>query len=381
MNFLVLGSGLMGSAVALDLVRSEGVERVTIADADGERARHVASTLASKKVQARSLDVQYFDEVIEIMRGHDCAIGAISFRYNYALSKAALEAGIHYCDLGGNDEVVAKQRTLDDSAKKRNVTIVPNCGLAPGLASVVAAGGAAKLDTVHSIKIRVGGLPQHPKPPLNYQLVFSVEGLMNEYTGKSIVLRDGARAEVDALTEIETIEFPPPFGTLEAFHTSGGTSLLPDLFLGKVRELNYKTIRYPGHCEKFKTLLYLGFASNEPINVGSNLLTEKEVFFELLKRKLPSSGPDVVLIRVMIEGKKNDRDHRLTYNLIDYYDETDNITAMMRTTSYPTSIIAQLIVSGAISARGVLTPEQCVPLGPMISELASRNIRISETLE
>jgi len=378
MRSLVIGAGMMGSAVAYDLARSSGVEGVTLADIDIARCREVARRIGSTKVRPVALDVNYYDQVIDAMRGHDCAIGAVSFHHNFLLTTAAIEAHVHFCDLGGNDDIIHKQLSLNDRAKKADIAVIPNCGLAPGLANILAARGAELFDTVDSIHLRVGGLPQHPKPPLNYQLVFSAEGLLNEYSGKSTVLRNGTVTQVDALSETEMIEFPPPFGTLEAFHTSGGVSVLPQMFAGKVRELDYKTIRYPGHCERFKTLLDLGFGSNEPITVGSNVLTNKELFSELLNKKLEKTGKDVVLLRVWIQGIRERRLQTLTYNVIDYFDENDNITAMMRMTAFPTSVIARFIVDGRITVRGVATPEMCVPLRPIIEELRSGNINVPE---
>jgi lysine 6-dehydrogenase len=351
---------------------------VTLADIDIARCREVARRIGSTKVRPVALDVNFYDQVIDAMRGHDCAIGAVSFHHNFLLTTAAIEAHVHFCDLGGNDDIIHKQLSLNDRAKKADIAVIPNCGLAPGLANILAARGAELFDTVDSIHLRVGGLPQHPKPPLNYQLVFSAEGLLNEYSGKSTVLRNGTVTQVDALSETEIIEFPPPFGTLEAFHTSGGVSVLPQMFAGKVRELDYKTIRYPGHCERFKTLLDLGFGSNEPITVGSNVLTSKELFSELLNKKLEKTGKDVVLLRVWIQGIRERRLQTLTYNVIDYFDENDNITAMMRMTAFPTSVIARFIVDGRMTVRGVATPEMCVPLRPIIEELRSRNINVLE---
>jgi lysine 6-dehydrogenase len=369
---------MMGSALAYDLARSSGVEAITLADADLGRAQAAAARI-DPRIRAARVDVDYFDDVIELMEGHDCAVGATSYRHNYALTKAAIEAGVHFCDLGGNDDVVRRQLDLDRNAAKRGILVLPNCGLAPGLANVLAARGAQKFESVDSIALRVGGLPQHPQPPLNYQLVFSVEGLVNEYSGKSSVLREYRITEVDAMTELESIDFPPPFGRMESFHTSGGSSLLPQMFEGSVRELDYKTIRYPGHCDRFKELLDLGFASNEPISAGSNLLTAKEMFYELLKRKLSGSGPDVVLLRVVLRGGLEGKQKTLSFDLIDFCQENDNITAMMRTTAFPTSVIAQLIVRGIIAERGVRTPEQCVPLEPLLVELRHRNINIVPT--
>ena len=379
MKFLILGSGLMGSALAFDLARSKGVTGITLADADLNAARKTAEKIGSPLIRPIALDVEYQDDVVAAMSGHDCAIGAVSFRFNYGLSLAAIETGTHFCDLGGNDEVVQRQRTLNRKAQERGITIVPNCGLAPGMANVLAARGAELFDSVDRLTIRVGGLPQTPRPPFNYQLLFSVEGLVNEYSGVATTLRDSRMAHVETLTEIETIEFPPPFGSLEAFHTSGGASLLPEMFEGKVAHLDYKTIRYPGHCEKFKTLFDLGFASSEPVMVGSNVLTSREMFFELLKRKLAGNGPDVVLVRVAVTGTRQAKKETLEFNLIDSFDKNDNITAMMRTTSYPTSVIAQMLASGIIEIRGVYTPEQSVPLQPFLSELHNRSIAITQT--
>ncbi len=379
MKFLVLGSGMMGSALAFDLARSKGVTGITLADYDLTAARKTAERIGSPLVKPVALDVEYQDNVVALMAGHDCAIGAVSYRFNYGLSLAAIETGIHFCDLGGNDDVVHRQRSLDHKAREKGIAIVPNCGLAPGMANVLAARGVELFDSVDSISLRVGGLPQEPKPPFNYQLVFSVEGLVNEYSGFSVTLRDSRIVQQETLTEVEAIDFPPPFGTLEAFHTSGGSSLLPEMFEGRVRHLDYKTIRYQGHCERFKTLLDLGFASSEPVVVGSNVLTSREMFFELLKRKLAGDGPDVVLLRVKVSGLRDGKEMSLQFNLIDFFDKNDNITAMMRTTSYPTSVVAQMLSNGTISARGVMTPEQCVPLQPFLTELRARSIAVTET--
>ncbi|HLE34164.1 MAG TPA: saccharopine dehydrogenase C-terminal domain-containing protein [Bacteroidota bacterium] len=379
MKFLILGSGLMGSALAFDLARSKGVTGITLADSDFAAARRTAERIGSPLVKPVALDVEYQDNVVALMGEHDCAIGAVSYRFNYGLSLAAIETGVHFCDLGGNDDVVRRQRSLDPKARQKGVAIVPNCGLAPGMANVLAARGAELFESIDRIALRVGGLPQEPRPPFNYQLVFAVEGLVNEYSGFSATLRDSRIVQHETLTEVEAIDFPAPFGTLEAFHTSGGSSLLPEMFEGKVRHLDYKTIRYPGHCERFKTLLDLGFASSEPVVVGSNVLTSREMFSELLKRKLTGDGPDVVLLRVTVSGLRDGKETTLEFNLIDSFDKNDNITAMMRTTAYPTSVIAQMLTKGTIGTRGVMTPEQCVPLQPFLAELRARSIAVTET--
>jgi lysine 6-dehydrogenase len=223
----------------------------------------------------------------------------------------------------------------------------------------------------------VGGLPQKPRPPLNYQIVFSVEGLLNEYLEPAEVIEDGDIRKVESMTGLEPLLFPHPYGAMEAFHTSGGISTLARSLKGKVRHLDYKTIRYPGHCEKFKTLLDLGFAAAEPVSTGTGVRTMRELFTELLKRRLSFAEPDVILARATLSGTVRGRYRTLEYECIDSYDAQSRITAMMRTTAFPTSITALLLADGTITARGVLMPEACVPGDRMIAELATRNVRIT----
>lgn len=376
MKYLVLGSGMMGYALAYDLARSEGTTFVTLADIDLDLAQSAASRIPHGTVRPLRIDVTDHASVVAMMKEHDGVAGAVSYRYNEQLSRAAIEAGCDWVDLGGNDDVVGRQLRLHDEARRAGVTIVPNCGLAPGLVNILTMGSLTEFDSVHTARLRVGGLPQHPRPPYNYQITFSVEGLLNEYSGSADVLRQGRRKSVPALSELEALEFPPPFGRMEAFITTGGASLLPALLEGKVQELDYKTVRYPGHCERFRTLLDVGFGSDDLVQAGSNVFTEKEVFLELLRRKIPTGGPDVVLLRVQLEGIRHGSLTSLSFDLIDFYDESANITAMMRTTSYPTSVILQMLAQEVIVQKGVLAPEQCVPLGPLLSELAKRGIRI-----
>ena len=249
MKILVLGAGRMGPGAVFDLIHnSPGVTRVTVADLDFAKAEAVAATVGTDRIDARQIDASNYADIVELFRGHDSVISCVNYWYNVSLSKAAIETGANFCDLGGNNYIVDEQLALDAKAKAAGINIIPDCGLAPGMVSILAMHGAARFDSVDEIHIRVGGLPQDPQPPLNYQLVFSVEGLINEYLEVARVIRDGIIVEVPSMTEIESLSFDG-FPALEAFQTSGGTSTLPDTFLGNIRELDYKTIRYAGHCE------------------------------------------------------------------------------------------------------------------------------------
>ncbi len=391
MKILVLGAGRMGYGAAFDLVHnSPDVESVTVADFHFDKAAEVAVKVGTDRIVAKQIDTADYAATVELMSGHDAAISCVNYWFNESLSRAAIETGTNLCDLGGNNYVVDEQLAMDNAAKAAGINIIPDCGLAPGMVSILAMHGAAKFDSLDQVHIRVGGLPQDPKPPLDYQLVFSVEGLINEYIEVARVIRSGKIIEVDSMTELETLEFPN-FPPLEAFQTSGGTSTLPDTFLGKIRELDYKTIRYAGHCEKFKTMIDLGLCSSDEMLVDFKKVKPRKVFGELLQKQLPADGPDFVLVRVDFVGKglkaetrpigslPADGQDRLRYDIVDKLDETTGMSAMMRTTAFPASIIAQMMAKGDVLARGATPQEKAIDPAKFVAELGRRNIKIQIT--
>lgn len=380
MRILILGAGRMGLGAAYDLAHNSPVDEVTIADVDLERARAVVSAVNSDVLQPRQIDVANRDDVIALMRGHDAAISCVTYFHNLQLAHAAIEAGINFCDLGGNNTVVDAELALDDEARAAGVNIIPDCGLAPGMVSVLAAHGASRFEELDEIHIRVGGLPQIPKPPLNYQIIFSVEGLINEYVERARVIRNSEITEVDSMTELEHLEFSQPYGTMEAFQTSGGISTLPESFVGRVRELDYKTVRYPGHCEKFRTMIDLGMTSRDTVETDGVEITPRRLFAEMLARHLPGDEPDVVLVRLEFLGNVDGKRQTLRYDIIDYFDEKTGLSAMMRTTAFPASIIAQMMASGETLMKGATPQERCIPTDKFVAALAARNIVITETL-
>ncbi|HYS53185.1 MAG TPA: saccharopine dehydrogenase C-terminal domain-containing protein [Thermoanaerobaculia bacterium] len=364
MNILVLGAGRMGHGAVYDLVRQPDVERVTVADAIAERAHRVASTIGDGKAVPVQLDVTNERAAIDLMRDHQAVLSCVVYKLNAGLARAALAAKTNFCDLGGNNDVVDAELALNDEAKRAGINIIPDCGLAPGMVALLVAHAAARFEKLDSVRIRVGGLPQDPKPPLDYQLVFSVEGLINEYIEPARVVRNGKITTIESMTEIEDIEFPPPFGRLEAFQTSGGTSTLPETFLGRVRELDYKTIRYRGHCQKFKTMIDLGLCKGDA----------RKMFSELLVRNLPADEPDVVLVRVEVEGGGR----TLRYDIIDRYDPATGLSAMMRTTAFPAAIVALIMARGQTTSKGALPQERCIPPDLFMKELARRKVVVEE---
>ncbi|MBV9496271.1 MAG: saccharopine dehydrogenase NADP-binding domain-containing protein [Acidobacteria bacterium] len=373
LKMLVLGAGRMGLGAAYDFAQQPDVETVTVADVDLTKAEAIAKHIGPKG-KAVQIDVANGD-IVGLMSGHHAALSCITYWFNEKLAKAAIEAGTNFCDLGGNNDVVAAELAQDEAAKAKGINVIPDCGLAPGMVAVLVAHAAGRVENPEEIHIRVGGLPQNPQPPLNYQMVFSVEGLINEYIEKARVIRDGKITVIESMTEIEALDFPAPFGTMEAFQTSGGTSTLPETFLGQVRELDYKTIRYPGHCEKFKTMIDLGLCSSEPIDVRGQQVVPRQLLGDLIVANLPHDEPDAVLVRVEVVGGGK----TLRYDIIDYYDPKTGLSSMMRTTAFPAAIVALMMARGQIEKKGALPQERCVPADLFMKELAKRDIKVVES--
>jgi len=378
MRMLVLGAGLQGSACAYDLLQQPTVERVTVADLKPERVPAFLKTSAGRRLALVKVDVQDAPALREVIRGHDAVLCALPYYYNLDVMRAALEAGVHSADLGGNTEIVFRQKKLDAEARARGVSAVADCGLAPGMVNILAAEGIRRVGDAEAVKIFVGGLPQHPEPPLHYQIVYSLEGALDYYTTPSWVLRDGKPARVDALSELEQVAFPPPVGVLEAFHTAGGISTLPWTYEGRVRTMEYKTLRYPGHAAIMKAIRDLGLLELQPIKVRGKEVVPRDVFIASVSPKLTKpEGRDLVALRVEVRGGGRDGRH-VAWQLLDYFDEARGISAMMRTTGYSLAITGLMQVDGRIAAPGVHTPDETVPFGAYLAELAKRGIEIRE---
>ncbi len=376
MKIAVLGAGLMGRAAVYDLSRAEGVRTVGVFDIDEKLANEVAKRYGNNIAVAAALDAGDIAAVTSVLKDYDAAISCVTYKFNPGLTKAAISAKCHLVDLGGNNDTVAEQLAMNDEAETNNVIIVPDCGLAPGMVAVLCADAFTKFDKISSVKIRVGGLPQNPRPPLNYQMVFSAEGLINEYWEPCVILENGQKKTVEPMSEIEELEFES-IGKLEAFYTSGGTSTLPDSYLSKIDFLDYKTIRYPGHCRLFKTMLEIGLASREEIDVNGQNVIPRELFKTVLNKNLSFDEPDLVLVRLTAEGTKNAGNHKVVYELIDRYDQESDLTAMMRSTSFPAAIVTWMAASGKISQRGCQPQELVVDSNLFIEELRKRGLNLT----
>ncbi|HSK19420.1 MAG TPA: saccharopine dehydrogenase C-terminal domain-containing protein [Longimicrobiales bacterium] len=377
MRMLVMGAGLQGSACAYDLLQNPEVEQVTVADMRIDSLPPFLERYRKdERLRLVRVDARNEEEVRGVMAGATACMNALPYYFNLDITRIAVEAGVHYCDLGGNTAIVFDQMKLDDDAKQKNISVIPDCGLAPGMVNILAAAGIAELDEPETVRIRVGGLPQDPQPPLNYQIVYSLHGVLDYYTTDSWVLRDGEPLEVDALSEVEPVEFPAPVGTLEAFHTAGGLSTMPWTYKDRLRNMEYKTLRYPGHADAVRVIRDLGLLSLDPVEVSGGSVVPRDVFIACAEPRLRRpEARDLVALRVEAEGKKDGRPRRIVFDLIDYHDEKTGITAMERTTGFSLSITGQMQARGQVKP-GVLTPDLAVPAQAYIDELKNRNIDI-----
>lgn len=380
MKVVVLGAGLMGKEVARDLIASESVEKVYLADVAVDIVNEFIATLNTDKIEAVYLDANCDETLREVLVKGNVAVNALFYEFNERVAKAAIAAGVHAVDLGGHIGGVTENiLQMAEEAKNASVTVIPDLGVAPGMINILAGYGASKLDSVDSIKLFVGGIPTEPKPPLHYTRVFSLDGVFDHYTEPSKAIQKGKLTEVESLTGVEPIYFDE-FGVLEAFYTSGGISTLYKTF-PDVKTLEYKTIRYKGHAEKFKLLADLGLLDkNNKVQVNGLDVGVREVIREALQKKLDlGESVDAVLLRVIIAGEKSEEQVTYEYEMVVKKNTDLGVTAMARATACTISVVAQMIGNGVIQERGVLPPEKVVPGEAYITEMAKRGVVIKET--
>lgn len=382
MKVVVLGAGLMGKETARDLVKSDDVQKVYLADLNIRQAENFAEELMNDKLDILLLDATNDQQLRDVMVLGDVVVNALFYTFNEKVARIAIDIGVHAIDLGGHIGG-ATEAVLGFSkmAEAKGVTIIPDLGVAPGMINILTGYGAGKLDKVEAIKLYVGGIPVEPEPPLNYNLVFSLEGVFDHYTDPSHVIRGGELKEIPSLSEIEHIHFDK-YGELEAFHTSGGTSTLTESF-PNVKTLEYKTIRYKGHADKFQLLVDLGLLSRDnEVTIDGRSVKVRDVMREHLSPKLQlGKKSDAVLLRVIVSGEKNGSPMTYEYELTTEKDVSINETAMARATANTVSVVAQMIGNEVIHKRGVYPPEKIVPGAAYIEEMKKRGVIIKETMK
>lgn len=375
MKTIILGAGLMGITAAKDLATDSTMDEVVVNDIDDERLAEVEA-IDSSKVSTASVDVMDTEELGKLLSDFSLAINALPHELSVPALKAAIRAKTDTIDMVFEDV----QMELDKQAEEAGVLIIPGCGFAPGISNVLVKYGVDRLDSAQEAHIKVGGLPVNPEPPLEYKVVFRLDSVWNEYVRKATVVRDGELVEVDPLTDYERFEFPE-LGELECAVTDGLATL--SYTIDDIETLDEKTIRYPGHYDKIKTLSQCGLLSKDPVDVDGCSFTPRSMLTELLRDDLTleEGEQDVSVMVVEARGQKDGEDLLYEFSLLDYYDEEKDVTSMGRTTAYTSTIVARMLARNELGGTGVTPPENILDPQDLISALEEKNIVIEESVK
>jgi lysine 6-dehydrogenase len=376
-RYVILGSGRQGTAAAYDLARFGDAGRIVMADVHLDAARQAAARvneLAGREVaEAAPVYASETASVRAALAGCHVALSAVPYYFNLAITEAAIDCGASLCDLGGNTDVVWSQLRLDGAARARGVSVVPDCGMGPGLINHMGVYVMELLDRAREVHLYDGGLPQDPAAPWSYELTFHVNGLTNEYDGDATFIRDGKLVQVPTFTELETVEFHP-LGTLEAFVISGSLSTTPHTHLGTLERYDTKVLRYPGHFATFEAYKRLGLFSEEPMDVDGQPVVPRHLYHRLLEPKIKARDiRDIGVMRAVGVGEKAGRPARVTVDLVDRYDESTGFTAMERLTGWHAAVMMGFQARGCI-APGAHRMERTVSAADVMSELERRGI-------
>ncbi|MGD8515682.1 MAG: saccharopine dehydrogenase C-terminal domain-containing protein [Anaerolineae bacterium] len=384
-RYAVLGAGRQGTACAYDMIKRGDADSVVLAD----YALDVAETAAARvndltgtgKARAVQLDVTDSEAVVAALTGIDAFLSAVPYYYNLDITRAAIQARASMCDLGGNTDLVRQQLSLAAEARAAGISVIPDCGQVPGMGTTLMVYAMRQLDEPEEVCMWDGGLPQEPRPPWNYLLTFNIAGLTNEYAESPVFLRDGKPTVVPTMAELEEIDFPPPVGRLEAFTTGGGVSTMPWTFEGKLKTIQNKTVRYPGHFAQLRAFYDLGLWGMDPVAVGNQQVVPRQLFHALFEPMVTFAGDkDVVVVRVRATGLKGGQPTEVILDLMDVYDEETGFTAMERTTGWDGAIVAEMMARGQ-TPRGAAPVEIAVPPDLFVEELARRGIHVETTIK
>jgi lysine 6-dehydrogenase len=389
-RYLILGAGKQGVAAAYDVLRFGLATRLTIADASLPFAQAAVRKLkkfarASLKANkttliAAPLDARNKEPLQRLLKGHDAVLSALPYYLNLGVARAAIATRVHYCDLGGYFDTTREIMKLSGAAKRAGVALITDCGVAPGMCNSLAVAGMERLSQARDVKIYCGGLPQKPKPPLGYKVVFNLEGVLGNYFGKSYVLRNGKVALVPSFSDREEINFGR-FGKLEAVITGGATSTCPWTFRGVLKNYDYKTLRYPGHYDKIQLLKELGLFDTEKIRVNGSHIAPRDLFVTVAGPKLAfPKDRDLLIQRVVVYGSLQGKRAEVTYDVLDYGDTRTGFTAMQRTTGFSAAIILELLAQGVVTERGFVPLEKAISGSKFLYEIRRRGIDIKERI-
>jgi len=386
-RYSIFGSGRQGTAAAYDLARFSDAQQIFMIDIDEHQASHAADRvnklIGHEIATPKQLDVSAYGSVVTFLKDNaiDALVGATPYIYNLDLTRAAIEAGAGMTDLGGNSDVVKSQIALSPQAAEKGISIVPDCGQVPGMGTTLVLYAMEQLDEPRDVFMWDCGLPVESEPPWNYLLTFNIGGLTNEYYGDCLFIRDGKAVGVPVLEEYETLEMPEPIGTLEAFTTAGGFSTASNTFVGKLRTLQNKTLRYPGNLAYLKVMQNLGLLDLEPIEVDGHNVVPRHVLHELWEPQIRAdeNTRDFIFIRILAQGIKDGRETEAEVDLLHYYDDKTGFNAMEQGTGWHAAILTGAIAKGEVE-RGVIPLENAMSGNTFVEHAAKRGFEVKVTV-
>jgi lysine 6-dehydrogenase len=373
---VILGGGMIGSAMAMDLSRNRGFD-VTVADVRADALERVAARYGVATVRADLADPSAIER---LAAAFDLVIGALPSVIGFRSLEAVIRAGRSCVDISFMPE---NALDLSGLARERAVTAVVDCGVAPGVSNLMAGYAASRLTRFERLEIYVGGLPAERRWPFDYKAGFAPHDVIEEYTRPARVVEHGRVVVKEALSEPELMDFPG-VGTLEAFNTDGLRSLAATL---KAPFMKEKTLRYPGHIHLMRALRDTGFFSKRPLLLGDQTVRPLDVTAALMfpKWTFDEGEADLTVLRVVAEGEQDGQNVRYSWDLLDSFDEATGLRSMSRTTAFPATIMAGLLARGAFEEPGVHPPETAgaVPglLDEFLAELEARGVRCRSRVE
>ncbi len=349
MNIIILGAGLVGNPMAIDLANEQRFN-VTISDIDHNALSKLTDHSNINTVQK---DLSVVENVVSLINDKDLIINALPGFMGYQTLETVIKAGKDIVDIAFFPE---DPLNLNDLALQKEVTAVVDCGVSPGMSSTLIGYVENLLDETESALVLVGGLPEIREKPFEYKAVFSPIDVVEEYIRPARYIENGELVVKPALTDVENINFEG-VGTLEAFNSDGLRTLIDTL---KIKNMKEKTLRYPGHVEKMWLLRETGFFNYEELEINGNLIRPIDLTSKLLfpKWKLEEGEKDITVLRIEVIGHKDGEKLKYTYNMLDKYDETTRTHSMARTTGYTATVTARMILEGLFKEKGIIPPEQ-----------------------
>ncbi len=384
MKIVVLGAGLVGRCAVRDLIKSEDVSEVVVADLEAERTEKFVESLRSRKVQAVGLDVRNHEGTAAILKDADVALNAVQYYFNVDVMKAALIAKTDYLDLGGLYHTTRKQLELDAEFKRAGLTAVVGMGCVPGVSNVMARWAADRLDSVETIRIRDGWRDFTPNAP-RFVATWSIQTFTDEFVQNAVIFEDGAFKEVPPITLGETITLSPPVGEVEVFTTlHSELATFPYSFKEKgIRNVNWKEGGPKGWQQDFQLIVALGLMEREPLKVNGTPICPRDFFLQLLASKHLLGHPEEVVpedcecSRVQVVGKRHGQPVELQLDVLYRSKREWRVSSAQYGVGIPASIVAQMLGRGQIEERGALPPENCVDPASLFSELAKRDMHVT----